>query len=53
MNNLKTSFPLPSDADSDAELVALALAGNDLAFAQIMRRPQPPAFSHGPQHSQK
>lgn len=29
---------LPTDASSDAELVNLAIAGNDLAFAQIMRR---------------
>ena len=29
---------MPSDACPDAELVSLALAGDDLAFAQIMRR---------------
>lgn len=38
MNILKTMCPVPSDANSDAELVSLATAGNDLAFAQIMRR---------------
>ena len=38
MNTLKTSVPVPSDASSDAELVSLSLAGNDAAFAQIMRR---------------
>lgn len=38
MNTLKTMLPVPSDASSDAELVSLAAAGNDLAFAQIMRR---------------
>jgi RNA polymerase sigma-70 factor (ECF subfamily) len=40
MNTLKTmTMPAAlSDASSDAELVSLALAGNDLAFAQIMRR---------------
>ena len=34
MNTLKTMLPVPSDASSDAELVSLAAAGNDLAFAQ-------------------
>ncbi len=38
MNTLKTMLPVPSEASSDAELVSLAAAGNDLAFAQIMRR---------------
>ena len=38
MNILKTAVPVPSEASSDAELVSLAAAGNDLAFAQIMRR---------------
>jgi RNA polymerase sigma-70 factor, ECF subfamily len=38
MNTLQASLPQPLDACSDAELVSLALAGNDLAFAQIMRR---------------
>lgn len=38
MNNLKTMLAMPTDACSDAELVSLALAGNDPAFAQIMRR---------------
>ena len=38
MNTLKTIVPMPSDACPDAELVGLALCGNDLAFAQIMRR---------------
>lgn len=38
MNTLKTTIPAPSDASPDAELVSLSLAGNDLAFAQIMRR---------------
>lgn len=42
MNTEKTMLPAPSDANSDAisdaELVSLATAGNDLAFAQIMRR---------------
>lgn len=35
---LKTSVPVPLEASSDAELVDMATAGNDLAFAQIMRR---------------
>lgn len=38
MNTLKTIVAKPSDASPDAELVALALGGNDSAFAQIMRR---------------
>lgn len=38
MNIFKTLTVIPSDASSDAELVSLALAGNDAAFAQIMRR---------------
>lgn len=38
MNTLKTMIPVPSDASLDAELVSLSIAGNDLAFAQIMRR---------------
>lgn len=38
MNTLKTIVAKPSDAGPDAELVALALSGNDGAFAQIMRR---------------
>ena len=38
MNNLKTTVPMPSGDCPDTELVALALAGDDLAFGQIMRR---------------
>jgi len=38
MNTLKTIPGVASEASSDAELVSLAAAGNDLAFAQIMRR---------------
>ena len=38
MNTLKTMAQVPSGVSSDAELVGLASAGNDLAFAQIMRR---------------
>ena len=38
MNNLKTIVRESLDAASDAELVLLAIAGDDLAFAQIMRR---------------
>ncbi|WP_296448060.1 RNA polymerase sigma factor [Rhodoferax sp. UBA5149] len=38
MNTLKTRTTAPSEASSDTELVSLAAAGNDLAFAQIMRR---------------
>lgn len=38
MNTLKTIPGVASEASSDAELVSLAATGNDLAFAQIMRR---------------
>lgn len=38
MNTLTTKLPAPSDSSTDAELVSLTIAGNDLAFAQIMRR---------------
>ena len=38
MNTSPTLRPMPTDASSDAELVSLSVAGNDLAFAQIMRR---------------
>lgn len=38
MNTLKATVPAPSDASPDAELVSLTLAGNEQAFAQIMRR---------------
>lgn len=38
MNTLQTILPAPADGSSDAELVSLAIAGSDLAFAQIMRR---------------
>lgn len=38
MNTQKTMLPAPLDASSDAELVTLAIAGNDAAFSQIMRR---------------
>lgn len=38
MNTLKTIPGVASEASSDAELISLAAAGNDLAFAQIMRR---------------
>ena len=38
MTSLKAAVAGPSAASPDAELIALALAGNDLAFAQIMRR---------------
>ena len=38
MNNLQALLPQPLDSSSDVELVSLAIAGNDLAFAQIMRR---------------
>lgn len=38
MNTSTTRHAQPSDASSDAELVVLARAGNDAAFAQIMRR---------------
>lgn len=38
MNTQKSTLPAPLDACSDAELVSLAVAGNDAAFSQIMRR---------------
>lgn len=38
MNAQKITFPAPSDSSSDSDLVALATAGNDVAFALIMRR---------------
>jgi len=38
MNTLKIATSMPTDASSDAELVNLAVAGNDAAFALIMRR---------------
>lgn len=38
MNTQKNSLPAPSDASSDNDLVSLAMAGNDAAFALIMRR---------------
>lgn len=38
MNTSSTQQPQPTEASSDAELVSLAIAGQDLAFAQIMRR---------------
>ena len=38
MNTLKTITPVSGSDSSDAELVSLAIAGNDQAFAQIMRR---------------
>ena len=38
MKLLEKSGPVPSVDSSDAELVSLALAGSDPAFAQIMRR---------------
>jgi RNA polymerase sigma-70 factor (ECF subfamily) len=38
MNTLKIAASMPTDASSDAELVSLAVAGNDAAFALIMRR---------------
>ncbi len=38
MNTQKSTLPAPLDASSDAELVSLAIAGNDAAFSQIMRR---------------
>lgn len=38
MNTLKAIPAAPSEASSDAELVSLAVAGNDAAFAMIMRR---------------
>jgi RNA polymerase sigma-70 factor, ECF subfamily len=38
MTSLEAIFSTPLDTSSDAELVRLATGGNDLAFAQIMRR---------------
>src|SRR5665647_3247026 len=38
MNTQKTMLPAPLYASSDAELVSLAMAGNDAAFSRIMRR---------------
>ncbi len=38
MNIRPPISPQPSDASPDPELIAMAVAGNDLAFAQIMRR---------------
>lgn len=38
MNTQKAMFPAPLDASSDAELVNLAIGGNDAAFSRIMRR---------------
>jgi len=38
MNNLKTVVSVPTDASADADLVKLAVAGSDAAFAMIMRR---------------
>lgn len=38
MNTQKSTHPALSEASSDAELVSLAIAGNDAAFTQIMRR---------------
>lgn len=38
MNTQPNTFSILSDASSDAELVSLAMAGNDAAFALIMRR---------------
>lgn len=38
MNTLKTVVSTPSDSSSDAELVSRAVAGDDAAFALIMRR---------------
>jgi RNA polymerase sigma-70 factor (ECF subfamily) len=38
MNTHKNTFPAPSEASSDGDLVTLAMAGNDDAFALIMRR---------------
>ena len=38
MNTQKAYRAVPTDADSDSDLVSLALAGNDAAFALIMRR---------------
>ncbi len=38
MNTQLTMLPLPLDTRTDAELVEWAIAGQDAAFAQIMRR---------------
>src|ERR1035437_977104 len=38
MNTPKSILPVSLDASSDAELVELAMTGNDAAFSQIMRR---------------
>lgn len=38
MNTQHALQSMPPDASSDAELVAMVTAGNDLAFAMIMRR---------------
>lgn len=38
MNTLNSIIANPSDASTDAQLVSLTIAGNDSAFAQIMRR---------------
>lgn len=38
MNILKTLPAVPADASTDADLVSLTVAGNDFAFARIMRR---------------
>ena len=38
MNTLRQPSPTIADSHSDAELVALTLAGHDQAFARIMRR---------------
>jgi RNA polymerase sigma-70 factor, ECF subfamily len=38
MNTLKAAVTVPCEAGSDAELIALTALGNDMAFAQIMRR---------------
>jgi RNA polymerase sigma-70 factor (ECF subfamily) len=38
MNTQTNTFSAPSDTGSDCDLVTLAMAGNDAAFALIMRR---------------
>lgn len=38
MNTQTNTLPAPSDASSDKDLVSQAMAGNDAAFALIMRR---------------
>ena len=38
MNTQKNTSPVQSDTSSDPDLVKLSLAGNDVAFALIMRR---------------